>query len=296
MSKIVHPKISIVTPSFNQNKYLEKTIQSVVSQAYPNLELVIIDGGSDDGSVETIRKYEHHLSYWVSEKDEGHGHALNKGFSHTTGDIMAWINSDDMYTPWSFNVVSEIFTSFPQIMWIVGFNSLWNSGGSMITAKRAPKNIFDYLLGKYAWIQQESVFWRRDLWEKAGGHINQDYNFMVDGELWTRFFLYESLYTVDCILGGYRLHSDNRAKHNSAECSLEMDKAIAEMRKSCSPDVMKIYNRLEVFPSLRKHRNLRALVSRLGARLYPSVFRAAAYKNITWRNEGWIERTLPYSL
>jgi glycosyltransferase involved in cell wall biosynthesis len=296
MINTAQPKISIVTPSFNQSRFLEQTIQSVLHQDYPNLEYVLIDGGSNDNSIDIIRKYESRLSYWISEEDEGHGHALNKGFSQTNGEIMAWINSDDMYTSWSFKIVSEIFSAFPHVMWIVGFNSWWNSDGAMTSASRGSKNIFDYLLGRYEWIQQESVFWRRDLWERAGGYINQDYEFMIDGELWTRFFLYEPLYTVDCILGGYRSHSENRAKHNYADCLREMDRAIAIMKKNCTLDVIETYNKLEILQNLTKHRALRLLISRFGARIYPFTFAAAAYKNIAWQDESWVEMNLPYSI
>ncbi len=296
MIESTQPKISIVTPSFNQGNFIEKTIQSVLQQDYPNLEYIIIDGGSTDGSVDIIRRYESRLLYWVSEKDEGHGHALNKGLSRTTGEIMAWINSDDMYTSWCFKTVSEIFSSFPQVMWIVGLNSWWDSSGAMTNTSRVPKNIFDYLLGRYAWIQQESTFWRRDLWERSGGHINQDYKLMVDGELWTRFFLLEPLYTLDCILGGYRSHSGNRAKHNYSTCLHEMDRAIALMEKRCSSDVMKICDRLRCLQRFQKGCVPRFLISSLGRRMYPTAFSEAAYKNIGWQNEGWTIRTLPYSL
>jgi len=290
------PKISIVTPSFNQSEFLEQTIQSVLSQDYPNLEYVIIDGDSSDGSVDIIKKYENHLHYWISEKDEGHGHALNKGFSHTTGEIMAWMNSDDMYTPWCFKVVSEIFSSFPQIMWISGISSNWNSRGAMFGAKKVTKNKFDYLLGEYRWIQQESVFWRRELWEKAGGEINQNYKFMVDGELWSRFFLHDPLYSVDSILGGYRIHSSNRARLNRSDCVHEMDRAISEMRKSCSPDLIKNCDRLWFLKRFSKIGVPRRLTLCLGSRVFPSLFESASYKNIVWKNESWIERTLPYSV
>ncbi len=286
------PKISIVTPSFNQGHFLEETIRSVVQQDYKNLEYVIIDGGSSDDSVEIIKKYESRLHYWVSEKDEGHGHALNKGFSRTSGEIMAWINSDDMYTPWSFKVVSEIFSSFPHVMWIMGITSVWNDAGSMIGAAKVQKNIFDFLLGNYAWIQQESVFWRRELWEKAGGYINQNYNLMVDGELWTRFLLYEELYSVGCILGGYRIHSCNRAKHNYGECLREMEQAISVMKKKCSPDVISAYNKLKVMQKFKKTFCSKIIPASL---LWcPSIFKTVQYKKISYKDNKWIERSQPF--
>lgn len=284
------PKISIVTPSFNQGHFLEETICSVLQQDYKNLEYVVIDGGSDDGSVDIIKKYKSCLHYWVSEKDEGHGHALNKGFSRTSGEIMAWINSDDMYTPWSFKVVSEIFSNFPQVMWIVGFNSWWNDAGAMLKAKRCQKNIFDFLLGNYAWIQQESVFWRRELWEKAGGYINQDYKLMVDGELWTRFFLHEELYSLDCILGGYRIHSSNRARDKKL-CCKEMELAIEKMKKYISFETHKLCDSVKTVRKIKNIPLLRLFFMRILLRKNISKF---AYKNIKYTNGTWQERCLPF--
>lgn len=110
-SKLFWPKISIVTPSFNQAEFIEETILSVINQGYPNLEYIIIDGGSTDGSVEIIRKYEKHLAYWVSEPDRGQAHAINKGISKITGDIFGWINSDDLLLPGSLKKIAEAYTS-----------------------------------------------------------------------------------------------------------------------------------------------------------------------------------------
>lgn len=291
------PKISIVTPSFNQGRFLEETIQSVVGQDYPNLEYVLIDGGSTDDSVNIIRRYEAKLHYWVSGADGGHGNAINKGFQHTSGDIMAWINSDDKYTPWSFKTVAEIFSKFPHVMWIVGFNSWWNSAGAMTSASRVPINIFDFLLGRYAWIQQESVFWRRELWDKAGGHINEDYRFMVDGELWARFFLHEHLYSVDSVLGGYRVHPENRAGHNYSECLKEMNRAIQEMRRNCSSDVLETDEQLRVLRGIGRNVFLNVPLSRLVRKLmYPLALKNAEYKNISWQKEMWVERALQFEL
>lgn len=289
-------KISVVTPSFNQGIFLEETIKSVLSQNYPNLEYVVIDGGSTDNSVDIIKKYQSHLHYWCSKPDKGHADAINRGFSHTSGEIMAWINSDDKYLPWTFTIVNKIFRQFPQVNWLVGFNSWWNDEGVLINAEKRPKNIYDFLLGNYGWIQQESVFWRRSLWEKAGGYINQDMKLMVDGELWCRFFLLDELYSIDCILGGYRLHSTNRAKDNLANCMAEMAKAIEIMKASCSAEVIKNYQFLRYLQPINNLPVIRYLpVNKVMAQIFPRIYQAAAYKNIYYEDGKWQQRFLDFA-
>ncbi|HRY21099.1 MAG TPA: glycosyltransferase family 2 protein, partial [Flexilinea sp.] len=118
--KAVFPFVSIVTPSFNQAEFLERTIQSVLSQDYPNLEYIIIDGGSTDGSVEIIRKYENRLAYWVSEKDKGQTNAINKGFNRAKGEIFAWLNSDDIYEPGAIQAAVEALMSDPSLGFVYG--------------------------------------------------------------------------------------------------------------------------------------------------------------------------------
>jgi glycosyltransferase involved in cell wall biosynthesis len=287
------PKISIVTPSYNQAEFLEETIQSVLQQDYANLEYVIIDGGSSDSSVDIIKKYENKLHYWISEKDAGHGHALNKGFSHTSGEIMAWLNSDDKYTPWSLKTIAEIFNLFPHIDWIIGFCSWWNQNGAMTHAGRVPKNIYDFLLGNYCWIQQESVFWRRRLWDKAGGYIDQNYKFMVDGELWTRFFLHAELYSVDCVLGGFRFHQDNRGILNEQLCRQEMEMAISNMKSKCSSKIISINKRLRWLKTANKFLFCN---SKLFSELVSVILKEVKYKNIRFRDREWGERSLPFYL
>ncbi len=204
-----YPRISVVTPSFNQADYLEATLRSVITQRYPELEYVVVDGGSRDGSVDIIERYAAHLTFWTSEADGGHADALNKGFAKTTGEIMCWINSSDMQYPWTLHTVAEIFSQLPQVDWIAGVPSLFDAAGRP-RAVAFPRrlNIYDVLAGDYRWIQQESVFWRRRLWERAGGRVDAELTCASDFELWLRFFRSARLYSVSTVLAGYRIHDD----------------------------------------------------------------------------------------
>lgn len=280
------PTISVVTPSFNQARFVEQTLRSVLDQGFEGLEYVVIDGGSTDGSADIIARYQDRLAYWESEPDRGHAHALNKGFARTSGDIMAWLNSDDLYTGWSLATVAEIFASFPEVEWITGTQGHWDEHGRLLAAQEVHKNVYDYLLGNYEWIQQESVFWRRSLWERAGGHIDEGYRFMVDGELWSRFFLHARLHSVQCVLGGYRSHGDNRATLHKAACHTEMARAIDTMRAHCAPQTLRNASALGM---LTRVRHLFTLPGprRIGTAMLGAVLEDAAYDSIRYENGCW---------
>ena len=211
-----YPKISIVTPNYNGAEYLEETILSVLNQNYPNLEYIIIDGGSSDNSLEIIKRYQSKLAYWVSEPDNGLYDAIQKGFDKTTGEIMAWINSDDMYVEGSFSIVSEIFLNFKQVNWLLGIPSLYDEKGRTVSVQKFKQwSKFNYYTYNYEWIQQESVFWGRDLWERSGSKLNTNLKLAGDLELWTRFFREEKLYSIDALLSGFRIRSSNQLSLDS---------------------------------------------------------------------------------
>ena len=176
--------VSIVTPSFNQAQYLEQTLRSVLEQEYARIEYIVIDGGSTDGSVELIKKYEDRLGYWVSEKDSGQAEAINKGLARATGEIVAWINSDDFYFPGAIASAMRVFEAYPEAGLVYGDTVAVDETGEFIHyPKYAQWGLEDLLT--FNIIGQPAVFMRRDILLKAG-FLDPSFHFLLDHQLWIR--------------------------------------------------------------------------------------------------------------
>jgi glycosyltransferase involved in cell wall biosynthesis len=202
-------KVSVITPSYNQAEFLERTILSVINQDYPNIEYIIIDGGSTDGSLDIIRKYENRLAWWVSEKDNGQSHAINKGLSRCTGDIVNWLNSDDLLMPSAIRILVEYFHKYPEIKMFYGDRLVIGSNDQVIEARELPsfKRSIARIAGK---IPQETAFFSRELLQKTGG-LNENLHYTMDVDLWYRFLKYTDFYHIPFILGSYRTHESSKS-------------------------------------------------------------------------------------
>jgi glycosyltransferase involved in cell wall biosynthesis len=203
------PRITIVTPSFNQGRFLEETMRSVLSQGYPNLEYIVIDGGSTDNSVDIIRQYASQLAYWVSEKDNGQASAINKGFRKSTGQIMAWLNSDDCLKPGAlWNIVSA-FQKHPSWQIVCGFRDVIDTNSKHLdyTTYIQPDR---FSFSRICYVPQETVFWRRAVWETAGG-LDESFQFALDFDLWQRYLAAGfTFHLIPRYLGLFRTHSNSK--------------------------------------------------------------------------------------
>lgn len=201
------PKISIVTPSYNQAKFLERTILSVLNQNYPNLEYIIIDGGSTDGSVEIIKKYEKYLAYWVSEKDKGQVDAINKGFRMATGELVAWQNSDDMYLPEAFEIISKIYEANPNYDVFYGHIMFLDANDNILDILKVLP--FSFFCNLYEGIQvhNQATFFKKIVFSIAG-FLNSGYKFAFDYEFMCRLGYHKfRFYRINKFIGSFRLHS-----------------------------------------------------------------------------------------
>jgi len=204
------PKISIVTPSYNQGKFLETTIRSVLDQGYPNLEYIIMDGGSTDGSREIIEKYSDSLAYWQSMPDNGQASAIFQGFEKTTGDILAWINSDDYYLSGSLSSIADYFVKYPQTQWIVGNGIVVGPTGKLLyTVDKVPPISYKTMIYSNNLVFQPATFWRRDLFFSTGG-FDQTLKFAFDYDLFLKFSKITPPQRLKQLLAAFRIHESSK--------------------------------------------------------------------------------------
>jgi glycosyltransferase involved in cell wall biosynthesis len=213
--------VSIVTPSFNQGKYLERTVQSVLGQEYPHIEYIVMDGGSQDGSLEIIRRYADRLAWWVSEKDRGQTDAINKGFSRANGEILAWLNSDDTYEMTAVREAVAYLQKQPEIGLVYGDANFIDENGHVIGRFPAAQTDYRRLRQGYVHIPQQAAFWRADLWRKVAP-LDPSFYFAMDYDLWVRLAALAPVQYTPRLWANFRLHSQGKTIAADARCWDEM--------------------------------------------------------------------------
>jgi len=215
------PIITVVTPSYNQAQYLEVALESVISQHYPRLEYIVMDGGSTDESVEIIRRRGEHITTWVSEPDEGQADAINKGFARSRGEIVTFLNSDDFYFPGALFSVAEAFMSHPDVGVVYGYGRFVAENGQPVRDVGGPVNPEGMIDGVYPALPQPAVFLRRAVIEKVGG-LDTSLHFALDGEFfWRAFANFDSLFIPE-VLAALRLQPRSKSVSSGASFAPEI--------------------------------------------------------------------------
>ncbi|MBT8588780.1 glycosyltransferase [Polynucleobacter paneuropaeus] len=209
MSKLLYPRITIITPSFNQAQFLERTILSVLDQDYPNLEYIIIDGGSTDGSVEIIKKYEKNITYWVSENDEGQSQAINNGLKRATGEWVGWQNSDDIFYPCTFRALADTAKKNCESSLIIGNMNLIDESDHVINNLKYVVPTYQSLLVEGMVLTNQAAFWRRSVHEKIG-YLNENLHYGFDFEWFLRVLKIGRATHVNQTWGGLRMHCQTK--------------------------------------------------------------------------------------
>ena len=215
------PLVSIVTPSFNQAQFLEETIQSVLEQDYPNIEYMIVDGGSTDGSRAILERYSERLAWWVSEPDQGQTDAINKGFSRARGEILAWLNSDDTYLPGAIREAVDYLENHPQAGMVYGDANLIDEKGQIIGKFPARQTDYRRLRRGYVHVPQQASFFRADLWKQVGP-LDPAFYFAMDYDLWVRLARVSQLDYIPHLWANFRLHSSGKSVIADSRCWPEM--------------------------------------------------------------------------
>lgn len=249
--------VSIITPTFNQARYIEQTIQSVLSQDYPHIEYLVVDGGSSDGTIDILKKYEARLR-WTSERDRGQTDAINKGFGRARGDILAWINSDDTYEPGAVAAAVEYLREHPEVGMVYGDCNYIDESGKVIGKFHSAQTDYRLLRRGYTHIPQQTMFFRARLWEDVGP-LDPSFYFAMDYDLWTRIAARAQIKYVPAIQANFRLHSSGKTLLADDRCWPEMLRVhYRDGGSFFAPIVAKYYVRKIISPlwNLRRRRLL----------------------------------------
>lgn len=226
------PRISVVTPTYNQAAFLEQTIQSIIAQNYPNLEYMVLDGGSTDQTVEIIKRYSDAITYWRSGPDDGPYSSIGEGLSRASGDICAWLNGDDIYFPGALHCVGGIFRELPAVQWLTTLSpGNLNEWGDLSVGRLSGVGRASFWDGRHfpsdgtrliGFIQQESTFFRASLWRQCPG-LRREMTLAADFGLWCDLFAMSEIHATRRVLGAFRTHSMNRSR--------DMDRYAKEARE-----------------------------------------------------------------
>jgi glycosyltransferase involved in cell wall biosynthesis len=250
----VSPLVTIVTPSFNQAAFLERTICSVLAQTYPHIQYIVMDGGSTDESLATIKKYRKEISYFVSQKDQGQTDAINKGFSLAKGEILGWLNADDTYLPQAVSRAVECLQSDPSLGMVYGDAHYIDENDHIIGRFPSAQTDFTRLKRGYVHIPQQSAFFRADLWKQVGP-LDPSFYFAMDYDLWVRLAKISRIKFVPEVWANFRLHSDAKTITADDRCWPEMLRVhFREGGGWFSPIVLKYFLRKLVAPVLAYRR------------------------------------------
>jgi glycosyltransferase involved in cell wall biosynthesis len=262
------PLVSIVTPSYHQANFLEKTMRSVLEQDYPNIEYLVIDGASTDGSVDLIKKYAEKISWWVSEKDNGQAEAINKGLARARGEYVSWINSDDYYMPGAVSDAVKALSSHPEAGFVFGNVQVVDQNERILNnLNYGDWNLVDLM--SFRIIGQPGVFMRRSVVEKVG-YLDQSYHFLLDHQLWIRLAQIAGIYYIPSLWAGAHYHEDCKNLAMAADFGREAKRIVEWMRNS--PEYADLFdqNKKKILAGAER---LNAFYL-LDAKEYPAAFRS----------------------